>query len=164
MRAIHWSAVALVAMLGFACRAPAQELSCIVERVVDGDTINCRGGRRVRLLLIDTPELNQAPYGRAARAYLLEQVSVGSAVTLETDVQLEDRYGRTLAHVKKANGESVNAAMLRAGYAVVLVYPPNVKHVDRYRAIQDSARVAKRGLWERSGFECLPVDRRRGRC
>jgi micrococcal nuclease len=95
---------------------------------------------------------------------LLSQVAVGDAVTLETDVQEQDQYGRTLAHVKRANGDYVNEQMLRAGYAVVLVYPPNVRHVERYRAVQDSARVAKRGLWERSGFECLPVDRRRRRC
>ncbi len=33
--------------------------SCLVSRVVDGDTLDCSGGPRVRLLLIDAPEMNQ---------------------------------------------------------------------------------------------------------
>lgn len=139
-------------------------LSCIVSRVIDGDTIACRDGLRVRLLLIDTPEMNQGSFGRAARTFAASQVPLGTTVTLELDVRAQDRYGRTLAYVHLPKGGTLNEALLRAGYAVVSVYPPNVRYVDRYRAIADSARRARRGLWSVNAFDCSPQDHRRGRC
>jgi endonuclease YncB( thermonuclease family) len=41
---------------------------------------------------------------------------------------------------------------------------PNVKYVDRFRAVSDSAKEARVGLWSGSAFECLPADSRAGRC
>lgn len=139
-------------------------LTCTVERVTDGDTIRCRDGRRVRFLLVDTPEMNQPPYGRIARAVVAQHAPVGTVLTLELDVQPQDRYGRTLAYVRTPDGAMLNEIVLREGVAVVAVYPPNVRHVDRFRAISDSARTARRGLWAGSAFDCLPADHRRGRC
>lgn len=139
-------------------------LRCVVARVIDGDTIECRGGRRVRLLLIDTPELSQAPFGRQARAAALRAAPVGTTVTLETDVQLRDQYGRTLAYVRLPDGSLLNERLLREGMAIVSVYPPNVKLVDRFRSVADSARAARRGLWGVDAFECTPAAHRRGRC
>ena len=55
-------------------------------------------------------------------------------------------------------------ALVRAGYALVAVIPPNVKHVDRMRAAAAVARDAGRGLWGTPAFECAPADYRRGRC
>lgn len=139
-------------------------LTCTVERVTDGDTVRCLGGRRVRFLLVDTPEMSQAPYGSIARAVVVRHAPVGTVLTLELDVQPQDRYGRTLAYVRTPKGAMLNEIVLREGVAVVSVYPPNVRHVDRFRAISDSARKAKRGLWAREAFDCLPVDHRARRC
>src|SRR5688572_27384658 len=40
--------------------------SCTVTRIVDGDTIECARVGRVRLIGMDTPESNQAPFGDQA--------------------------------------------------------------------------------------------------
>jgi micrococcal nuclease len=85
-------------------------------------------------------------------------------VRLEGDVRGRDRYGRLLAHVHAEDGVWVNREMVRRGYAVVAVYPPNVRYVEEFRAELDSARRAGRGLWAVGGFACEPADRRRGRC
>ena len=37
---------------------------CQVERISDGDSFYCTGGKRVRLIGIDTPELDQGELGR----------------------------------------------------------------------------------------------------
>lgn len=137
---------------------------CAVERIIDGDTFVCDDGERVRLLLIDTPEADQDPYGAIATVELRRLLPVGTVVRLELDVQHRDRYGRLLAYVHLQDGGTANAAMLRAGLAVVAVYPPNVRHVDQYRAIADSARAARRGLWATPVFRCLPAEHRRGSC
>jgi micrococcal nuclease len=138
--------------------------SCTIEKVVDGDTFWCRGGPKVRLLLIDAPEADQGPFGNQARDQLLELLPVGSTVQLEPDVQRYDRYGRNLAYVYLPDGRMANQEMARAGYAVALSYPPNMQHIERIRAAVTEARQMRRGLWATSAFECTPRDHRRHRC
>lgn len=58
----------------------------------------------------------------------------------------------------------VNRAIVRWGYALITVYPPNVRGVEALRAAADSARFEAVGLWRIGGFECSPTDHRRGRC
>ncbi len=138
--------------------------TCVVERVTDGDTIRCQGGRRVRLLLIDTPELDQGSFGRTAAETLRRLAPVGTSLRMEFDVRRTDRYDRTLAYLWTARGEMLNEQMVREGMAVVLVYPPNVKYVERLRTAADLAQRRKIGLWATSAFECAPRDHRAGRC
>lgn len=116
------------------------------------------------LLLIDAPEMNQGPFGAVAKLQLEALAPVGTILSLESDVEKQDRYGRTLAYVYADDGRMVNEELLRAGVAVVTVYPPNVQHVERLRAAVDSARAGRRGLWATSAFECLPADHREGLC
>ena len=141
----------------------AATLPCVVESVTDGDTFRCTGGRRVRLLTIDAPEMDQAPFGSSSRAKLAGLLPIGSSATLELDVQHQDQYGRTLAYVRRP-GVLVNRALVRSGMAVVAVYPPNVRYVEVLRAAADSARVDRAGLWATNGFECPPAEHRAGRC
>lgn len=145
-------------------RAASGSLVCVVSRVVDGDTVHCLGGRKVRLLLIDAPERNQGSFGAIATAVLERHAPVGTRLSLELDVQHTDRYGRTLAYARTPDGRMLNEELVRAGVAVVSVYPPNVRHVERLRAIADSARLQRRGLWSGSAFDCLPADHRARRC
>jgi endonuclease YncB( thermonuclease family) len=136
---------------------------CVVAKVTDGDTVECGDGTDVRLLLIDTPELSQAPHGLAARAALLELLPIGTRARLELDVQERDRYGRVLAYLYHG-GRMVNEEMARRGYALALVYPPNVRYVERIRAAVEQARAARRGLWAQNAFECTPKEHRAERC
>lgn len=146
----------------FANAADAQLLdgTCTIRHVIDGDTLVCDGAR-VRLLLIDAPELDQEPYGR--RAADADLVPPGSVVTFELEIQERDRYGRVLAHVRTEDGRLANLQLVRRGFAVVTVYPPNVRHVERFRAAQDSARAEGRGLWATDAFKCEPAEHRQGR-
>lgn len=143
----------------------ADGATCTVERVIDGDTVECReGATRIRLLLIDAPEMSQGEYGRRAREIMQKLLPLGEGSRLELDVQHRDRYGRTLAYMYTEDGRMVNEEMVRRGYAVVSVYPPNVRHVERLRAAAAAARDEGLGLWSGSAFECSPADYRVGRC
>lgn len=147
-----------------AARELAESGVCVIEAVSDGDTVRCRDGRRIRLLLIDTPELSQAPYGREARDALTRLLPIGSPARVELDVEVTDRYGRTLAYLYDPEGRMVNEEMARLGFALRLTYPPNVRHVERIGEAVDEAREARRGLWSGSAFECSPRDHRAGAC
>ena len=137
--------------------------TCVVVRIVDGDTFTCRDGTRVRPIGFDAPEMSQRPFGAQARAALAEKIPVGTRVRLERDVEPLDRYGRLLAWVWR-DSVLVNWEMVRDGMAVLLTIPPNVRYVDELVEAQRAAREQRVGLWAADGFECLPQDRRRRRC
>lgn len=137
---------------------------CVVERVADGDTVDCVGGVRVRLLHIDAPEESQADLGLRARLALEEVLPPGDSALVELDVRERDPYGRVLAHLHTRRGGWINRDLVRRGYAVPLVIAPNVRRAEVIRTAADSARGEGRGLWEVGGFECLPVDFRAGQC
>ena len=141
-------------------------LACVVARdgIRDGDTLRCTDGQRVRLLMIDAPELGQGASGEAAGEALRALAPPGTRVRLETDVRERDRFERILAYAWLPDGRMVNEEMARSGYAVALVYPPNVRHADRIRAAVRQAREARRGLWAEGGFDCEPREWRAGRC
>lgn len=131
---------------------------CEVTRIVDGDTIECHPGVRVRLIGMDTPEMNQAPFGRQARDTLATLIPVGTTVQLELDVGRKDRYDRVLAYVWR-EGVLVNWWLVRNGWARTLTVPPNVRYVDPLIEAQRTARSEGRGLWGTGTFTCGPGDR-----
>ncbi len=139
---------------------------CRVAAVTDGDSLRCSDERRIRLLLLDAPEMSQSPFGARARDALRARVQRGDTVWLEHDVQREDRYGRTLAHVWTAaiGGTHINLAQAHDGWALAVVFPPNVRYIERIRDAVADARRNKRGLWSDGSFACTPVDHKQGKC
>jgi micrococcal nuclease len=125
----------------------------VVEKVVDGDTLEVSGGERVRLIGVDTPE-SVAPdrpvgcFGREASKFTASVVPPGTGVRLVGDVEQRDRIGRLLAYVyRQADGLIVNAELLRQGFAQLLTIPPNIAHTDEFAAIARQAREGSQGLW-----------------
>lgn len=125
-----------------------------VVRVVDGDTIiiDYKGTEeRVRLIGVDTPESvhpdkeKNTEFGTTASNFSKELLT-DKYVKIELDVQERDQYGRILAYVY-LDDIMVNKILLQEGYAKVATYPPNVKYVDDFTAIQEEARNNKKGLW-----------------
>ena len=131
---------------------PHVERSAAVDRVIDGDTIVLEGDEHVRLVGVDTeesklnsyaiekhPELRgmteeeyeQTPYYERAMAAksLTEDLCQSSEVWLDVDdFEPQDGHDRTLAVVYvKVDGSwvSINAELLRSGYADVLFIPPS---------------------------------------
>jgi endonuclease YncB( thermonuclease family) len=153
-------AAGLESSIGSGRDAPA----CTVARITDGDTVACEDGRRIRLLLIDTPEMSQGPFGLEAKRALEAIMPVGSVARVELDVEMMDRYQRMLAYLYDGAGRMINEEMARLGYALMLTYPPNVLHVERIGAAVEQARESRRGLWSGSAFDCTPQDHRAGRC
>ncbi len=132
----------------------ATVLFATVTEVVDGDTVVVALDRgrteTVRLLGIDTPETVDPDepvecYGPEASAFTHARLD-GRDVTLETDSEERDRYGRLLAYVY-SDGVRVNDELLRLGYATLLVIAPNEAHARTLLAAELEARAAGRGLW-----------------
>jgi micrococcal nuclease len=145
-------------------RAPIRAVApCVVQRIVDGDTIRCRDIGLVRFIGVDSPEPTQRPFGAMASGGLAAMLSAGDTVQLEPDVEERDRYRRILAYVWR-DGSMLNWRMVRLGWAVVLTYRPNVQYEDLFVSAQAIARDERRGLWGIDAFVCPPVQRRRRAC
>jgi micrococcal nuclease len=137
---------------------PEGTQEAVVVRITDGDTVRLRGRgsgpvpaepTRVRVLLIDTPEVHTTLecYGPEASARMEQLVRPGATVRVEADRELEDRYGRLLLHLWTDDGVNVGEALVAEGYATVLQVDPNRRYLDRFRAREEQARAAGRGLW-----------------
>jgi len=121
--------------------AGRQELSSGRAKVIDGDTL-VLGGKRIRLVGIDAPELRQIcrrddqpwPCGKAAKDHLATLIGEASTIC---EAGGSDRYGRLLATCS-SGGRDLNAAMVGSGHAVAF---------GDYEAEQDAARTKRLGIW-----------------
>lgn len=143
-----------------------------VERVVDGDTIVVSGGRKVRMILVDTPETKHPKkgvecYGREASNFTTNQLT-GKTVYLQKDVSDTDRYGRLLRYVWIARPSSnnpsyaevgkmcFNSILIEKGYGKVATFPPDVKYGDYFLEKQQAARSNGTGLWGQCPVQSVP--------
>lgn len=123
----------------------------VVQRVVDGDTIELSDGRRVRYIGIDTPETKHPNKGKqcfGVEASERNQALVtGKTVFLEKDVSETDRYGRLLRYIW-LDGRLINELLVAEGYAVSSSYPPDISRQQQFVIAERTARENKRGLWD----------------
>lgn len=108
-------------------------------QVIDGDTLwhyppRSRTPEKIRLLDIDAPESHRSSCekeliaGLRAKARLLELVSVKPVAIIrceEHGQECEDRFGRTLARIRLADGREAGAVLIGEGLA--LKYEPGKK-------------------------------------
>lgn len=115
-----------------------------VVGVIDGDSLRVMHdgkAEQIRLYGIDCPERMQAFGTKAKEATSI--LSFGKDVTVQPITK--DRYGRTVASVTFPNGAQLNEELVRQG--MCWWYRKYAPHDERLRGFEETARVAKRGLW-----------------
>ncbi len=132
-----------------------------VARVYDGDTVVLENGKHVRLLGINTPEIEshqraEEPGGVAAKKWLQHQLQK-SKVYLEFDQVRQDKYKRSLAHVFLPDGKHLNLAILEVGLATVSIIPPNGRYTDQLIQAQQHAEKQKLGIWSMPEYQVWPI-------
>ncbi|MBW4648003.1 MAG: thermonuclease family protein [Kastovskya adunca ATA6-11-RM4] len=151
-----------------------------VQRVLSGQTLEVVDTsqqppliQQVRLLSIEAPDLQQQPWGPAAKNHLERMISkvsgqqfVLQSVLLQTDPLFKDKYGRQLAYVWH-DGVLINEQLAAEGY--VLAAPRsdysavtpienmaveekrsrlyNSKYDRRIVRAEEKARILGKGLW-----------------
>jgi micrococcal nuclease len=148
-------ALALPALPACSGDGPCGSNEAKVTRVVDGDTVELDDGRKIRLLLVDTPETTNGHndcYGTNAATFTSDMV-LNKTVQLDFDVECTDKYGRTLAYVK-VDGQEVNSLLVQRGYGCVLhISPDGDSRYQEFMGYQVEAKSANRGLWG----ACMPL-------
>lgn len=114
------------------------------SRVIDGDTFELIGGQKVRLIGIDAPEVIDCFALKSTNR--LKELVMDKALKLEKDVSETDRYGRLLRYVY-LESQLVNEVLVKEGYAVSYVYPPDVKFQEKIKTAENQAKNQNLGLW-----------------
>lgn len=117
-----------------------------VVKIVDGDTIDVRAADtelRVRFYGVDTPERGDRCFKEATER---TRALAGSRVQLVPDARLQDSFKRELRYVYTADGESIDAALVREGLA--LAWREDGTQRLALIALEEQARIARTGcLW-----------------
>jgi endonuclease YncB( thermonuclease family) len=125
-----------------------------IVRIIDGDTlVASKNGAEetVRLIGVDTPEIFvngqqvNDPQAVAALEYAKAALT-GRYAELELDIEERDQYGRLLAYIW-LDGIMLNKVLLENGIASVATYPPNVKYLEEFTALESIAKEKKLGIW-----------------
>jgi len=132
-----------------------------VKKVYDGDTVQLLDGRKIRLLGINTPEIehrNQAEQagGELAKKWLTKAL-IGTKVRLEFDQEKRDKYQRYLAHIFTEQDLHINRELVRLGFASVNVFPPSLKYVPELVRAEQEAEASKLGIWSYSEYSVKPI-------
>ena len=150
--------------------ATAAESSFKVQSIEDGDTlvIEIAGkAERIQLLGIDAPEDVENPklerdlqrtgldketlltIGREATQHLATLIAPGQLVKLTGELNKRDRYGRISVIVYGPDEHSLNEAMVKEGYAVILGrFPLEAGFKSRLKESGKQAIANKQGLWK----------------
>ncbi|MCG9479040.1 MAG: thermonuclease family protein [Actinomycetia bacterium] len=118
-----------------------------VSKVIDGDTLIVKNGKRVRLIGINTPEKGQYFYQESRQ--VLKAMVGGQQLTLERDVSETDQYGRWLRYVYVGD-LFVNLEMVKRGFAHAYTYPPDVMYQQLLVEAQSHAQKNNLGLWQKT--------------
>lgn len=131
-----------------------------VIRVKDGDTYFVKLDSTdqevtIRLIGVDTPESvapdnyykDNTAEGKEVSAIVKDKIKAGDKLSVEYDVQTEDKYGRTLAYLYFSDGKMIQEWLLENGYAQVMTIQPNSKYAEHFADIQHIAAENGIGLW-----------------
>ena len=118
----------------------------VVAKVVDGDTVELKGGDVLRLLGVDTPEKNQQYY-EEARQFLSEK-TLGKKAEIVYGKSRRDRYGRLLGFLY-VDSVFVNREILANGLGYLYLFRDNIElpQIEELLEGQKKAIDDKVGLW-----------------
>lgn len=127
----------------------------VIARVTDGDTVVLSDGRRVRLIGINTLELNSSLAKDKAWALTakteLEKQTKSQRVSLVLGVDEFDRHGRTLAHLKLEDGSSAAEILISKGLGLSISVGLNQRCAHQYERSEQLARQSRLGIWQKPG-------------
>jgi len=154
MKIIRFVRSALSALvIAAAILLPVSSLSATAEGslkgtvtvVYDGDTVRVRladrKDERVRLIGVDTPELDDAREQVRLMAFLAKRYTFSRL--FQSTVEL------LLAYIRTADGEMFNETLVREGYAhAYLKFPFDEAWKTRLKEAESAARRSGKGLWQ----------------
>jgi len=133
-----------------------------IKKIYDGDTLLLMNGQKVRLLGINTPEVegrnkSSQAGGEEAKQWLIARLKK-QKIRVETDVEKKDKYGRLLAHVFTEDKQHINLELVGEGLASINVYPPNLKYINELLKAEHQAEQKIKGIWGEEAYAIKLVE------
>jgi micrococcal nuclease len=126
----------------------------VIQRVLDGDTVELRGGERVRLAAIDAPELGQSTVLGGHDAGRLATQCLKNLIQTQREWHLiyqgRDRYGRILGDLSSKKIPSLNERLVFEGCTSLYAWAEGDQR--KMWRLREEAQRAGRGLWKYRGF------------
>lgn len=135
-----------------ACKVQGEFKQSRVKTVIDGDTLHLSDGRKVRLVGINTPELDHQngqhdAYAIDAKKAL--EILAGEVVFYQRATDSRDRYGRHLYYLFDQDGMSISGQLLALGVGYRIAIPPNLAYQKCFQSSENLARQNNKGVWEK---------------
>src|SRR5690625_932019 len=138
----------------------------LVTEVVDGDTVHLDkpGETSVRIIGIETPETvhpsEPVECGGPAASKAAERLLSGKRVRLVYDPSQgrTDYYGRVLGYLDVPGIGDYGLRMINRGFAAEYTYDTAYRKQAQYRAAQQRAQNANRGVWGHCGGVDTPLE------
>lgn len=135
--------------------ALAQGESVNVRYVYDGDTVQLSSRSRVRLVGINTPEMDAGREAERALAIQARQRLIDWLALRKNQVVLvlaqepKDGFGRQLGYLvdRKDAHQDAAAALVTQGLAHVVAIGANTERLDCYRQLESASRAQRQGVW-----------------
>jgi micrococcal nuclease len=134
----------ICALLSLLLYKPLWAEQLVVKKVVSGELVKLSNGDKVRYIGVDAPADGSIFFeeSRQANKKLVDR----KLITIEYDVRHKDGNGDLLGYVY-AGDVFVNAQLLKNGFGIAYIVPPNQKYADLFISLQKEARKKRRGIW-----------------
>ena len=129
-------------------------VTVMVARVIDGDTFVTTDSIRVRLLGVDTPELNKGEDFAVEAKELTECAINGKVVRLTFETETRDIFNRVLAYVWVIDNYGkvslfLQAELLKYGLARIRYYPEGERYYELFYNLRRTAMKNNLGIWSK---------------
>jgi len=134
----------ICALLSLLLCRPLWAEQLVVKKVLSGELIKLSGEEKVRYIGVDAPGEENFFFeeSRQANKKLVDR----KQITIEYDVRRKDGNGDLLGYVY-AGDVFVNVQLLKNGFGIAYIVPPNQKYADLFISLQKEARKKRRGIW-----------------
>jgi len=132
---------ALVSLLLY---EPLRAEQLVVKKVLSGESIRLTTKAKVRYTGVDAPADGYFFFEECRQAN--KKLVDGKQITLEYDKRRKDGNDFLLGYVY-AGDVFVNAQLLKNGFGIAYIVPPNEKYRDLFVSLQKDARKNRRGIW-----------------
>ena len=155
MSSTRWLVIILLLFflnLGCQNHPTTPTIPATLKRVVSGQTLEVIIDERtykLRLTGLNAPSLSQKPWGINAQQFLIDTLMNNSSLSqlsLETDVTVQDKFGRLQGYVWYQN-QLINQILIEEGYAIVNLTYTDGKYDQKLLNAQNYARVMGKGIW-----------------
>ena len=137
-----------------ACPGTQYDETTSIKYIYDGDTLQLKDNRKVRLIGINTPEVAHGKdaaelFATEATNALKTLIKGKKSINLIYGEEKKDHYGRLLAHGFTSDGKNIQATLLAQGLARAIAIPPNTQFSTCYLQQEREARCSRKGLWKK---------------